>query len=66
MIQDIVNEVADPLHSEIDRLRNLLGDAYDRLEQMDHEWECPAGRDDYDCSCGLSELRYLLKEALGE
>ena len=47
-----------------DRSYRLLEDALDHLRRTDHEDRCPAGRDDYECRCGLDETIDALADIL--
>lgn len=40
----------------------LLSRALEQLDKVDHDFACPRNRDDFDCTCGLSEVRYDIEE----
>lgn len=41
---------------------HLIEDALENLR--DHEFNCPRSRDDFDCTCGLSDLKERMREWL--
>lgn len=43
-------------------MEGLIADAYDRLSLTEHRYDCPRGRDDYDCTCGLQDILDRLEE----
>ena len=49
---------------QINEAGHLLDDALAQLERTDHRWDCPRSRDDYDCTCGLSDVKARIKEWL--
>ena len=48
----------------IEHAGHLLDDALAHLERTDHEFNCPRSRDDYDCTCGLSDVKDRIRERL--
>ena len=44
--------------AERDALLDLLWMAEEMIKsRVDHDWSCPRSKDDYACTCGLSQLR---------
>ncbi len=45
--------------------KNLLDTALYFLQaRTGHVYDCPRSRDDFDCTCGLSDLKHSIKEFL--
>jgi hypothetical protein len=50
---------------DYDAVLKLLERADETIRcRVDHDWSCPRLRDDYDCTCGLSDLRDELEQVL--
>jgi hypothetical protein len=53
------------LRKERDCLTDLLDDALVMLQsRAAHDFDCPRGRDDYDCTCGLSDVKARIEGRL--
>lgn len=66
-----MNEINDPALShmvaleQLRKVETILSTAYDWMSKhADHPYDCPRNRDDYDCTCGFSDLIYDIELAL--
>ena len=61
---DDLGTIAGFHRMEMEEAGHLLDEALNWLRRQDHRFDCPRLRDDYDCTCGLSDLRARIVEWL--
>lgn len=58
------------LRTELVHLKSVVGrlldDALHQLSKASHAYDCPRGRDDYDCTCGLSDVKARISEWMAD
>lgn len=61
------NEAEQTMHDGLKVAGILVADALDFISRkVDHQFDCPRSRDDYKCTCGLSDLKFRLETYLEE
>ena len=54
----MLGEYLQKVKAERDALLDLLWRVEEVIKsRVDHDWSCPRSKDDYECTCGLSQLR---------
>jgi hypothetical protein len=52
-------------HTDILYAKHLLDTALYFLQaRTEHAYDCPRSRDDFECTCGLSDLKHSIREFL--